>query len=169
MENFNESTLKQLYNSAVKAFPQTTKRQHATNPIKIIHLEWTPFKGMKTLFVKGTAQNEDREYNTLVLFKKVNYLSEQTSDSIKLIDNIGLTYTLEKLSPIVNEVMVRCSCPDFKWRFKHWNYLDRSLYGVNGKKYEGKGGPPANPSELPGMCKHLIKTMIVLERSGIFG
>jgi hypothetical protein len=32
---FNESNLIQLYNSAVKAFPKTTKRQHVTGSIQI--------------------------------------------------------------------------------------------------------------------------------------
>lgn len=168
MEKIEESTLIQLYKSAIKAFPNTTMRQHATNPIKVVHLEWMPFKGMKTLFVKGLAQNEDRSYNTIVLFKKVKYLTEQTKDSVKLHANDGLTYLFEKLALGQQDVLVRCNCPDFRWRFNNYNSVDKSLYGTKAKAYESKGGPPANPMELAGMCKHLMKTMKVLQEAGLF-
>ena len=68
-----ESSLTDLYQSAVEAFPGTTKRQHAIDPITVVNLRWTPFIGMKTLLIRGTAHNEDREYNPLILFKKVAY------------------------------------------------------------------------------------------------
>jgi hypothetical protein len=54
----HESTLYDLHQSAVDAFPHTTKRQHATDTIRIVQLNWTPFLGLKTLYLKGLAQNE---------------------------------------------------------------------------------------------------------------
>ena len=69
MDKLYESSLSDLYQSAVDAYPKTTLRQHATQPVVITQLHWTPYVGMKTLFVKGIAQNEGKEYSPIILFK----------------------------------------------------------------------------------------------------
>jgi len=43
------------------------------------------------------------------------------------------------------------------------------LYGRKPAKYHAESNrPPANPLELPGMCKHLIKFVEVLKKAGMF-
>lgn len=163
MVNFLESSALELYQSAVRAFPNTTKRQHATQPIVIKEMRITPFVGVKTLFLKGFAQNEDREYDSIIVFKGVNYGGKQTTVTA----SDGLKYSFDKLSLESTDVMLRCNCPDFYWRFNYYNHLDKSLYGSKRGKYESKGGLPANPMELPGMCKHLMKMAEMLSGSGI--
>lgn len=163
MFDFLESSAEQLYQSAVKAFPKTTLRQHAVQPIVIRELRWTPFVGVRTLFIKGLAQNEEREYATCVLFKDVNYQGNQ----VKITASDGLQYSFDKLSLENTDVLVRCNCPDFFWRFNYYDKLDNSLYGSKRKKYESSG-PPANPMKLPGMCKHIMKTIKVIGESGVF-
>jgi hypothetical protein len=164
MPSFLESSLVDLYQSAVAAFPRTTRRQYATDTIHITNLHWTPFVGMKTLFVKGLAQNEGKEYTPIILLKNVQYITE----GITIVASDGREYTFKKLSPTENDVLVRCDCPDFRWRFRYYNYLDHSLQGPKGKKYEAKGmRPPANPMEMPGMCKHLMKLMQGLNETGV--
>jgi hypothetical protein len=163
-----ESTLPELYHNSVIGFPETKKRQHATNTIKIAHLNWVPYLGMKTLFVKGLAQNEGREYNPIIIFKGVQYREQTGKNIIPLIINSGQKYLLDQLSFEKNEVLVRCDCPDHAWRFRHFNSVDRSLYGRDRKKYEAKYRPgSANPEELPGLCKHLMVLGKVLKESGI--
>lgn len=164
MITFLESSAEELYRSAVKAFPNTKMRQHATHPIVIRELRWTPFVGVKTLFIKGLAQNEDREYGPCILFKGVNYEGK----AVKITASDGLQYNFDKLSLENTEVLVRCNCPDFFWRFNYYDHLDKSLYGTKRKKYESHGGPAANPLELPGMCKHIMKMTKVISESGIF-
>lgn len=164
MITFLESSAEELYRSAVKAFPNTKMRQHATHPIVIRELRWTPFVGVKTLFIKGLAQNEDREYGPCILFKGVNYQGK----AVKITASDGLQYNFDKLSLENTDVLVRCNCPDFFWRFNYYDHLDKSLYGTKRKKYESHGGPPANPLELPGMCKHIMKMTKVISESGIF-
>ena len=164
MMNFIESSAEDLYKSTVQAFPHTTKRQHATQSIVINNLRWIPFVGMKTLFVKSLAQNENKEYSPIVLFKNVNYKGNQ----INIVASDGLKYNFNKLSLENTEVLVRCNCPDFRYRFAWYNKLDHSLYGTPPKKYISKGGPPANPMQLEGMCKHIIKTISVITETGIF-
>ncbi|MCK9458640.1 MAG: hypothetical protein M0R80_03290 [Proteobacteria bacterium] len=159
-----ESSLNDLYQSAVEAFPRTTKRQHATQPIKIVELTWVPYRGVKTLFVKAMARNEGRVYNPIIVFKKVHYLE---SGGIALKDKNGQRYFVEQLSLQNNDVLVRCQCGDFYWRGTHFNKLDHSLYGPDRKKYEAKHNPgSANPTESPIVCKHLMKMMEVLHNSG---
>jgi len=164
MSEIAESTLVSLYNSAVAAFPNTRFRQHATQPIKIVRIDWTPYLGLKTLFVKGLAQNEGREYTSLILIKNVVYNS---NPDVKLVASDGLLYEFKKPSLTKNEVLIRCNCSDFRWRFSYYNHLDRSLFGRKPKKYESKGGPPANPLQLEGMCKHLMKLVQALVDSGV--
>jgi len=164
---FLETSLNTLYDSAVDAFPHTTMRQYATDPIVITNLKWIPFIGMKTLFIKGLAQNEGREYNPTIVFKQVEY--NPNSDYIQLIATDGKTYPLKQLSLENNDVLVRCNCPDFFWRFNYYDHVDKSLYNRKRKKYESQGGPPANPFEMPGMCKHLMKMTKVLKQSNILG
>lgn len=162
---FLETSLGELHDSAVRAFPKTTLRQHATHPIVITNLRWTPFVGMKTLFIKGLAQNEGKEYNPMILFKRVNY----DGDEVQIIASDDREYHFDKLSEENTDVAVRCNCLDYAFRFNFYNHLDGSLYGKKRKKYESKGiGPPANPKKLPGLCKHLLKTIKVLKEAGIF-
>ena len=162
-----ESSLNQLYQSAVDAFPNTTMRQHATNPIKITNLHWVPYKGMKTLYIRGLAQNEGKEYSPNIVFKQVKYHLDLGVNIITLIDNNDQKYFLEQLSMDDNDVLVRCNCPDFKFRFGYYNHLDKSLQGRKSKKYEGQGLWESNPTHSPGLCKHIMKLMKVLDESGI--
>lgn len=160
----NESNINDLYTSTVAAFPKTTLRQHAVDPIKIAELSIVPFKGMKTIYFKGLAQNENRVYNPIILFKTVQYDS-QSPNAIHIVADDGSVYILDKLSPATNEVAVRCNCADFRWRFNYYDFLDHSLYGKKRTKYEGNYR--INPKEMPGMCKHLISLTRALTDSGI--
>ena len=161
-----ESSLQDLYDSAVAAFPQTTMRQHATHPIVITNLRWTPFVGMKTLFIKAIAQNEGKEYNPIVLLKRVDY----NGDEITITASDMREVSFNRPSLESTNVLLRCNCPDFFWRFNYYNHRDKSLQGPKRRAYESKGvGPPANPHEMPGMCKHLMKTVHVLGEAGLFG
>lgn len=160
----NESSLSQLYDSTVAAFPTTVKRQHATHPVKIVKLESIPYAGMHTLYFKGLAQSDGKEYNPMILFKKVLY----SENGISFIASDYKTYHVNPISFEQNDVAVRCDCKDFKFRFSYYNHLDDSLYGIKPKKYESTGTRgPANPLELPGICKHLIKLISVIKQSKI--
>jgi hypothetical protein len=161
----SESSLEDLYKSTVLAFPRTTMRQYATHSIIIKELSWLPFKGMKTLFIKGRAQNEEREYNPIVLLKRVNYNGHQ----VTITATDGLEYSFDRLSLEHTDALIRCNCKDFGWRFRHQNHLHRSLYGSDGKPYQALYRPgSSNPLRMEGMCKHLIKLVGVLDSAGIF-
>lgn len=164
----NESSLRDLYNSTVKSFPYTTKRQYAIDPIKIVSLRWIPYIGVKTLYIKALAQNTEnsKEYNPLILFKNIMYLNKKDKDSVEIIDNNQKKYIINKIKN--NDVLVRCNCKDFYWRGNYADHLDHSLYGTKRSPYKGITGFSVNPNNDPMICKHLIKMYKVLHRSGLF-
>lgn len=164
---FIESTLSDLYQSAVDAFPHTVMRQFAVDPISITNLKIVPFIGLKTLFLKSESVNEDRKYNSIVVLKNIKYRESKFPGSIEIHASDGDRVWLDRPSLEENDVLVRCNCNDFYWRFNYFDHLDKSLYGVKRKKYEAKhNAGSANPMRLPGMCKHLMKFATVLKNSG---
>jgi hypothetical protein len=163
-----ESSLNDLYQSTIKAFPKTAKRQHSTDEIKIVKLEWTPFLGVKTLFLKGLAQNigNGHEYKTIILFKDVNYNPKR--NFVEIVANDGKNHLIERLSYEKHDVLLKCNCKDFDFRFNYYNHLDGSLFGRKRRKYEATTNRlPANPLEMEGKCKHLISMTKALRDSGV--
>lgn len=158
-----ESSFSALFQSAVAAFPNTTRRQHVTGPIQISEFSWLPFIGVKTLFVRSTATNEDRQYRPMILFKNVNYSPEENVVTLT-VDNQQVNF--EQLGG--NDVLVRCNCNDFYWRFNYYNHLDHSLYSRKRVRYDATTDRgPINPTESPGLCKHLMKMGEILTNNGI--
>jgi hypothetical protein len=157
--DLNESNIRDLYRSTVNAFPRTRKRQHSVHEISLTALNFVPYQGVRTLFVKGSAYNDEKgtAYNPMILFKNVKYHSTREKNLAEIVASNGRNYFLEKLK-LQQDVVLRCNCQDFYWRFNYEDYKDRSLYGTLRRKYEAKFDPGStNPLELPGMCKHLIK------------
>lgn len=156
-----ETTLNDLLVNIEKGFPNTQYRQNSIDSIKIKRIEWIPFVGLKTLYVKGLAQNENREYNPTILFKNIVY---STNEGIDLKASDGKEYKLNKINANENNVLVKCNCGDFEYRFRHYNYEDKSLYGRDRIPYIGTTGRKANPMEVSGVCKHIIKlTKAIIE------
>jgi hypothetical protein len=165
---WTESSLNDLYRSAVQAFPRTRRRQHATDPIRITHLEWTPFIGMRTLFLKGLAQNTEEdggEYEPIILFKNVRYHTTPQPGLVEIMASDNRIYYLEQLNAGRSDVLLRCGCGDYFWRFNYYNSTDRSLYGRARTPYQGEYR--INPMEMPGMCKHLMKMGTSLRDAGL--
>lgn len=163
---FREGTLPELYSNTVKAFPRTTKRQHSQDLIKIAEISWFPFLGVKTLFVRGLAQSDSgKEYRPMILFKGVEY--EPHDNVVEITANDGKQYAFEQLTG-QTDVLVRCDCKDFGFRFNFYDAENGFLYGKVRKKYEAHTNPgSANPLELPGMCKHILKLVKSLEHAGV--
>ncbi len=167
---WNESSLNRLYHSAVAAFPHTKKRQYATDTVQITRLEWMPYVGMHTLFLKGHVQNfadNGGEYDPIILFKNVRYHPHHQPGLIEIVSSdTHQQYFIERLSGNQNDVLLRCSCGDYFWRFNYYNSIDRSHYGRVRNNYEG-GAYRINPTEMPGMCKHIMKMGMFLREAGL--
>lgn len=163
--NLLETSLKELYKNSIIAFPFAQKRQYATDTVTIEHLDWLPFSGVKTLFVKATIKNEGRKHESIILFKNVKYAESLNKNTIPIMTSTGKKIFVEQISND-QDVLVRCSCKDFYWRFMHFDKQDKSLYGRNRKKYEAIFNPgSSNPEKLPGICKHLMKMSKVLSEA----
>lgn len=170
MRYYLESSLYDLYSGSIKAFPGTSRRQHSTDTVRVEHLDWVPFKGLRTLFVKGLCNNEGRKNECVILFKKVIYREQEGGGSVSVASSSGKTVHVIPLSFKEDDVLVRCSCADFRWRFAHWNREDRSLFGRSPRKYEAEMRPgSSNPEEAPGVCKHLMKMAKILGETGVIG
>jgi hypothetical protein len=171
-ELLDESSANKLYKSAVQAFPKTQFRQHATQPITITKLHYIPMIGVKTLTIQASARNKDNEktYSPQVFFKGVTFLERKEKGAVKVPMPKGEEeeYWIMPLSKKKLDIRLRCDCPDFRWRFNYYDHVDKSLYGPKAPKYKKKTNrPPVNPKKMPGMCKHCMKMLEVLEGQGL--
>lgn len=166
--NILETSLSDLYKNTLIAFPRTTKRQFSTDTVRVEGLEWVPFLGLKTLFIKALIKNEGKKYDCIMLFKNVIYKESEGKKLIKIKMSTGKEHFVEQIDNKKNDVLIRCNCPDFYWRFVHYNKQDKSLYGRDRRKYEASMRPnTANPTQTSGMCKHLIKMAKILKESNL--
>jgi hypothetical protein len=126
---------------------------------------------MNTLFLKGNASNIENghEYTPMILFKNVVYHARREREEwVEIVANDGRNYVFERLGYDANDVLVRCNCPDFQWRFNFFDHEDSSLYGRKRRRYEAIADPgSANPNRMPGMCKHLMQLAATINNSGI--
>lgn len=165
---FIETNISNLYSSAIKAFPKTSLRQHAIDTVRVENLIWMPFLGVKTLFIKGLIRNESKKYDCIMLFKNIIFKENEGKKLIKIRMSNGKTYFVEQINSNKNDVLVRCNCMDFYYRFNYYNHLDHSLYGRKRSKYEALERPnTANPTQKPGMCKHLIKMAKIIKETNL--
>lgn len=165
----NEHSISDLYQSSVDAFPNTKKRQHIVDTVKMLKFEWTPYLGMKTLFLRGLAETSyngvKHVYHPIILFKQVQF--QESGAKIVAKDNAE-SYYFKPISYHNNDIVLRCECPDFFWRFNYYDHVEDSLYGRKRRIYDGfNGNHRINPLEMPGMCKHIMSMIEHLQRHGM--
>lgn len=171
-----ESSYRQLYRSTERAFPGTKRRQHVTGSIVISDISMIPYLGMKTLYLRSEADNTADDggiYRPIILFRNVKYHRGAAPGLLEIVasDN-GNHYHLSQIEATKNDVLVRCSCEDFFWRFEFYNSSknnNESLYGRVRAPYERKTdwAPPANPLQLEGACKHILAFFKKLADEGL--
>lgn len=169
-----EASLFDLQRDAERGFPNTKKRQHVTQPVVASSLKILPYIGTKVLYFQFTTKSgteAGKFYKTIISFKNVVFEKEKTPENIEFIAGDNKTYYIKPLSQESSQVRVRCDCLDFYFRFVYQDYRDQALYGPKAKAYVRKTDtyPPANPRDLKGMCKHVMKCVQILEKSGFFG
>lgn len=140
--NINKTGLAEI----IEVRPSKTKE-----PYLIIHAQ-----------VRGTKLWQQRLH-----FPSVK-LSEEPKKGyeIPIKDKRGFTYYCPQLSEHT-PILVRCSCPDFRFSFMWEDYAEKSLQGRR-ISYQRKTTtrPPRNPDGIPGVCKHLIAVINKLESLG---
>lgn len=167
-----EATTDELQRSAVAAFPATTKRQHSADTINVANITYDASireRKTKSLKIKGLAVNNGKKYDMVIQFDKVVYEPTDTPNNVTFLSIDGQDYHIVPISTSTHNAKVSCTCLDFHHRFALWNFNDKSLYGRRPRMYRRKTTtrPPANPTHSPGLCKHLMKFVTVLQRTGL--
>ena len=163
-----ELTLPQLHQSTLAAFPNTTKRQHATDELNVAGIKLIPHEN--ALMVKAVVKNNNggKSYDTTILIENVQYVDEDGPNVITFTGSDGNDHHVQPIQAASSKAKVRCNCLDLYWRFANWNFSHGSLLGTKPKHYQNKTDKqPANPTQKPGICKHLMKTIETLEHSNL--
>lgn len=163
-----QSTPDQLVQNITTAFPHTRKRQNAVGEVRVTNVQFIPYVGMKMLHIKSTATSNGHAYNQSVQLLRVAFESADTPDNITFTASDGVEYSMQPMNLGTNHIKVKCSCMDFYWRFAAYNAKDKSLVGNPPPPYVKKTDRPSvNPSQVPGVCKHILKLVGELEAKGI--
>lgn len=160
--------LQTLTDKTISGFPDTLKRHNAVSelsePKLVVNLN--PDKAT-ALFKAQVPGSKGDNYESKILFHRVSYKPIPLSGQLTFADYVvsdpktGRKYILDKLGMKDMDVKVSCTCPDFQHRFSKYNADHGALIGKPEDNY-GR-----NPNEVPGMCKHLFKTVEYLKEKGI--
>jgi len=160
----NEATYGELERNTMAFIPTSKKRQYAVNPVQIANLTLIPYAHNNALECKALAHGETGHYEPQMVFNEVQYEDEDTPNNITFMGPDGQEYHIQPISLAQNNVKVRCTCLDFRWRFAMYNDKAGSLYGPGPGVYQKRTNrPPNNPRGVPGLCKHLIKLGVELK------
>lgn len=162
------STVPDLEDNIVRGFPETKKRQHVVNQVTSNNIQYTPYIGMNTLHVKSTSSSNGHNYQQALQFNGVKFESADTPDNSTFAAADGTDYHIQPLDLSNHNCKVRCNCLDFHFRFSTFNSGDQSLVGRPPPLYQRKTNrPPVNPTQVPGMCKHLLSLVQALQSAGV--
>lgn len=163
------STYSDLERSTIQGFPNTTKRQHAVTPIQIVRTEFVPFIPTGNLRCDAVARSGPNTYHPQVLFDEVEYQDDDTPENVTVQSSNGKPIHIVPIDLSTNTCKVRCDCLDFYHRFAQYNFDADSLYGNKPPTYQRKTNTRAdvNPTRTPGVCKHVMKTILGLRDAGM--
>ena len=149
-------------------FLTTKKRQLATDPVMIQSSTTVPLVSAKMLEIKSIAISNGERYNVTIQFEGVQYEEVDTQQNVTFTGPDNEDYHIKHIELKRKNVKVRCDCLDFYHRFAAHNTRDKSLYGTPPPPYTPKTDRPSdNPRQVPGVCKHIIKTVESLKQSGL--
>lgn len=102
---------------------------------------------------------ESDEYTVTI---KIEGVVAEIQKNIKNNDNkMEFRTIIQSLTKVFNttDVYVRCTCPDFKYRFAHWNII-KNVSVDDSASDPGPGKGVANPNDDKGRgCKHILLTL----------
>ncbi|MHA1168996.1 MAG: hypothetical protein ACTSRU_14300 [Candidatus Hodarchaeales archaeon] len=128
----------------------------------------TPFVGTKSVVFhwEHMGLTVKALHQIYIAFFDVDVSMEARGNDFTHTRSKGEDFWFSKLDMRKNPCRVRCSCKDFYFTFSYWNYLQNALYGRKPKVYKPVGDTkrkPRNPEKLPGMCKHLVNSLLWLQ------
>lgn len=163
------SSFPKLMGNIERGFPNTAARQHLANQPQIQSMQFIPAVANGVLEVRSKVQGQRDNYNPVVQFLNTQYQDADTANNVTFVATDGKEYHIVPVHLTDTNVKVSCDCMDFYFRFAAFNHGDESLSGALPPLYQRKTNtyPPANPMQVPGICKHLIKLFNNLEQRGI--
>ena len=165
-----EISYSKLERETWRGFPHTTKRLNAVQEIDVNTVTFLPYLGTKMLLVTSDVQNvvNGNVYRPLIALVGVKFSEKKVPGWFTFVSD-GKRYWCEPVPIETSNVRVRCQCGDFNYRFSWYDHRNKALYGQP-FKYQRKTDwyPPANPLEVPGVCKHIGRLARSLKTSGLF-
>lgn len=164
-----DSTYNQLYTGIVRGFPQTDKRQNATGSVMVRKVSYVPYTNDGVLRVESEVQSGPNKYQPVIQFRNVEFQEENLPSNTTFTAADGQEYNVTPIGLAKSTVKVSCGCLDFYHRFGTQNYSDGSLEGNPPPPYQDRDPDrgPANPTQTPGVCKHLIKLVNQLKQAKV--
>ena len=160
------STVRKLSNN-IKTMP-TKKRQLATSDVVVSKMTLKPFTNSKSIQIHSECKSGSKKYQTVLMFRDVVFEPESSQTNVTFTGSDDEEYNMEKIVLSSSNVLVKCECMDFYWRFSRFNVKDSSLYGPTPQPYTPKTDRPSdNTAQVPGVCKHLLKSIENLKSAGM--
>lgn len=135
---------------------------NASQAARISHLDLRYNKNFKTLTFYGEVRSTNgfAGHSVMLVFKNVKREDGLTKEEL------AAGYQ-PKPSLSKHEVMMRCSCASYRFRFDYANRSHGVGTGAKFKIYHKKTNrKPNNPYNLPGFCKHALEFVTYLQQQG---
>jgi len=168
-----EDNLTQLRQNIERGFPRTKKRQKISNTVSISNIRYTAYPMQHAVQVEASARGSTGNYEPIILFTDVEFQEADTPNVITFKAINGEEYHVSPVSRRMNNVEMSCDCMDYQWRFASQNYQKDTQFGQPPPPYQRKtplppaGRPYANPMEVSGMCKHMVRFADQLQQVGL--
>jgi hypothetical protein len=146
-----------------------TGRDERASKVKIVNTIFVPAPNSDELQIEGEARTKSNSYQTRIIFENVIFKPDVDRETVSVMGTDGEEYHFNRINSGRSDVKVSCTCLDFYYRFAAFNHRDNALAAEPPKPYSKKTDrAPVNPSEVPGVCKHLIRLVEELEKNNIF-
>ena len=167
----DEASYAELENRTLSYTPRTTKRQYAVDSQRIVKMELVVARESSNLQVNGVVQSDSgKQHQPQMIFDGVIYEDGDQNNNISFTSSTGDIHHIIPINLQQAKIKVRCTCLDFYYRFAVTNQHHQALLGDGPPPYrKSQTAPrgPANPTNAPGMCKHLLKLAIALKEARI--
>lgn len=169
-ELFEDQTVPQLRQNIQTGFPDTKKRQHATNEVRVDNFKYTPFAANGILRVDAiTSSNNGNKHKVTIDLRGITFENGDTDQNVTVTSSGGQDISVQPVQLNTTNVGVNCDCQDYIMRFATFNLNQNCHIGAIPPRYIRKTTtrPPANPNNVPGACKHILKCFEDLQGHGL--
>ena len=148
-------SIDQLIKSTEAGFPNT--HRSTSTGMSVRNFSCVMNTNASTLDIKSDVKGSTDVYTCSMRFSGVEFGDKPFDHSVEISDpSSSDSVFIEPIDPKEHHVRLKCNCKDFTWRFSRQNQKQDALDGDVLTGLTSKGlRPPANPTNSPGMCKHL--------------